>query len=161
MYINTFHRAMQQRFGKKMYRLALDFGGTCPNRDGSKGVGGCIFCSGAGAGNFAGQGDSLAEKLASAKARIRKKIGENCGYIAYFQSFTNTYAPLPVLRARFTEVIEHPEIDAVSIATRPDCLPQEVLDLLAELNRRKPVWVELGLQTANEETAARIHRRSR
>lgn len=158
VYINTFHRAMQQRFGKKMYRLALDFGGTCPNRDGSKGVGGCIFCSGAGAGNFAGQGESLAEKLASAKARIRKKIGENCGYIAYFQSFTNTYAPLSVLRARFTEAIEHPEIDAVSIATRPDCLPQEVLDLLAELNRRKPVWVELGLQTANEETAARIHR---
>ena len=158
MYINTFDRAMRERFGRKMYRLSLDCGFTCPNRDGTAGVGGCIFCSAGGAGNFAGRGDSLDEKLFAAKEKIRTKTGENCGYIAYFQSFTNTYAPLSALRELFSRAISRPDVAALSIATRPDCLPPETVDLLAELNEKKPVWVELGLQTANDGTARRINR---
>ena len=158
MYINTFDSAMKKRFGKKMYRLSLDCGFTCPNRDGTAGVGGCVFCSAGGAGNFAGRGASTEEMIAAAKEKIRAKAGENCGYIAYFQSFTNTYAPLPVLRELFTAAIAREDIDALSVATRPDCLPPGTVALLAELNERKPVWVELGLQTANDETARRVNR---
>ena len=158
MYINTFDRAMRERFGRKMYRLSLNYPFTCPNRDGTCGTGGCIFCSGAGAGNFAGDGENLAEKLRNAEARIKAKATGDCGYIAYFQSFTNTHAPISTLRKIFTEAIEHPRISAMAIATRPDCLPDDVLSLLAELNRMKPVWVELGLQTSNDRTAERINR---
>lgn len=158
MFVNTFHYAMSRRFGKKMYRLSLDCGFTCPNRDGSKGVGGCAFCSSAGAGNFAGKGVDLDQRLQQAQEKIAAKAGHACGYIAYFQSHTNTYAPLPVLENLFTEAIDNEKIEALSIATRPDCLPPEVLDLLESLNRRKPVWVELGLQTANDHTAKKLNR---
>ena len=158
MYINTFNEAMRRRFGRKIYRLSLDCGFTCPNRDGTAGVGGCVFCSAGGAGNFAGKGASLDEKISAAKARVQSKTGADCGYIAYFQSFTNTYAPLPVLRELFSAAAERGDIDALSVATRPDCLPPETVALLAELNRKKPVWVELGLQTANDGTAGRINR---
>ncbi|MBR1810205.1 MAG: TIGR01212 family radical SAM protein [Clostridia bacterium] len=158
MYINTFNAAMQKRFGKKMYRLSLDYNFGCPNRDGAVGVGGCVFCSQPGAGNFAGRGETLDEKLTAAKEKIAAKAGGDCGYIAYFQSYTNTYAPIETLREIFTQAAEHPAVDALSIATRPDCLPPETLALLAEINRKKPIWVELGLQTANEATAAYINR---
>ncbi len=158
MYLNTFDRAMRERFGKKMYRLSLDCGFTCPNRDGTAGTGGCIFCSAGGAGNFAGRGGSLDGMLAAAKERIRNKTGRDCGYLAYFQSFTNTYAPLETLRNLFCAAAEKEELEALSIATRPDCLQPETVSLLSELNRKKPVWVELGLQTVSNETAQRINR---
>lgn len=158
MYINTFNNAMKKRFGKKMYRLSLDYSFGCPNRDGTAGSGGCIFCSASGAGNFSGTGGSLEEKIQSAKLKIKSKTGENCGYIAYFQSYTNTYAPVETLEKIFTEAVMRDDISAVSIATRPDCLPQDIVDLLGKLNKIKPIWVELGLQTSNEKTAQLINR---
>ena len=158
LYINTFNDAMKARFGRKTYRLSLDCGFTCPNRDGTAGVGGCIFCSAGGAGNFAGRGESLDEMLAAAKEKIKSKTRGDCRYIAYFQSFSNTYAPPEALRALFSGAIAREDIAALSIATRPDCLPPQTLALLAELNEKKPVWVELGLQTANDGTARRMNR---
>ena len=152
---NEYYR---QRFGCKVYKLALDGGMTCPNRDGTKGDRGCIFCSGAGSGDFAeGPGRSVTKQIEAAKNRVSAKI-RNGKYIAYFQSFTNTYAPLPCLEALFTEAISHPEVCALSVATRPDCLPEEVLALLARLDRVKPVIVELGLQSIHPATAEFIRR---
>ncbi len=149
---------MRARFGKKMYRLSLAYPFTCPNRDGTKGVGGCIFCSGAGAGNFAADSGSADEKISAAKERISRKTAGGCGYIAYFQSFTNTYAPVPYLEKIFTEVIARPDIDAISVATRPDCIGEDTARLFEKLGKIKPVWVELGLQTSNERTAEFINR---
>ena len=151
----------QERFGCKVYKLALDGGMTCPNRDGTKGSRGCIFCSGAGSGDFAElRGRSVSAQIEAAKGRVAAKLrGPGpARYIAYFQSFTNTYAPLSVLEALFTEALSHPEVCALSVATRPDCLPEPVLALLARLDRIKPVMVELGLQTIHPATAARIRR---
>lgn len=149
---------MKQRFGEKVYRLALNGGMTCPNRDGRVGTGGCIFCSGGGSGEFAAdpalsvrEQIESGKRLLSAKRPVRK-------YIAYFQAFTNTYAPVEYLRPLFTEAVSHPETAVLSVATRPDCLPEPVTALLSELNRIKPVWVELGLQTMHEDTAASIRR---
>ena len=130
----------RETFGKKLYKLSLDGGFTCPNRDGTKGTGGCIFCSASGSGDFAARGGDLDAQIAAAKEKTAAK-NKNGGYIAYFQSFTNTYAPVERLRALFTPVIERDDIDVLSVATRPDCLPPETLALLAELNRKKPVWV--------------------
>lgn len=152
---NEYYR---QRFGCKVYKLALDGGMSCPNRDGTKGTGGCIFCSGSGSGDFAeGRGRSVTEQIEAAKASVAGKIRDG-KYIAYFQSFTNTYAPLPRLEALFTEALSHPDVAALSVATRPDCLPEEVLELLARLDRVKPVIVELGLQTIHPATAAWMRR---
>ena len=149
---------LRQTFGEKVYKLALDGGMTCPNRDGTLGTGGCIFCSAGGSGDFAqGRCESVGEQIEKAKARIRGKSDAK-KFIAYFQSYTNTYAPLEYLERLFTEAIDHPEVAALSIGTRPDCLPEEVVALLARLNRRKPVWVELGLQTIHEDTARYIRR---
>ena len=154
----TANEYFQRRFGCKVYKLALDGGMSCPNRDGTKGDRGCIFCSGAGSGDFAeGRGCSVTAQLEAAKARVSAKIRDG-RYIAYFQSFTNTYAPLPYLEALFTEAVAHPEVCALAVATRPDCLPEEVLALLARLDQRKPVIVELGLQTIHPATAAFIRR---
>lgn len=154
----TANQYFQQRFGCKLYKLALDGGMSCPNRDGSKDSRGCIFCSGAGSGDFAeARAASVSEQIEAAKGRVQTKL-RNGKYIAYFQSFTNTYAPVPHLRALFTEAISHPEVAALSIATRPDCLPEPVLELLAELDRVKPVIVELGLQSIHPATAAFIRR---
>ena len=163
----TANEYYRRRFGCKVYKLALDGGMSCPNRDGTKGTRGCIFCSGAGSGDFAeGRGRfgadgpcprSVTEQIEAAKARVAGKI-KNGKYIAYFQSFTNTYAPLPYLEALFTEAMAHPDICALSVATRPDCLPEEVLELLTRLDRIKPVIVELGLQTIHPATAAFIRR---
>ena len=158
---------MKRRFGTKVYKIALESGMTCPNRDGTIGTGGCIFCSAGGSGDFAmplqGAADMTAEsvhrQIDLAISRISRKMGSSPGaYIAYFQSYTNTYAPVSYLRQLFTAAILHPEIRALSIATRPDCLPEEVLDLLEELNQIKPVWIELGLQTIHPDTARLIRR---
>lgn len=150
---------MKKSFGTKVYKIALDGGMTCPNRDGTLGSRGCIFCSAGGSGDFAVKlRPSVSEQIEEATARIERKMGSSGGYIAYFQSYTNTYAPVEWLRKLFTEAICHPDVRVLSIATRPDCLPGEVVDLLAELNTIKPVWVELGLQTIHEDTAAFIRR---
>lgn len=149
---------LKKRFGEKVYRLALNGGMSCPNRDGKIGTGGCIFCSAGGSGDFAADPSlSVTEQIEEAKTRLQKKRPAD-RYIAYFQAYTNTYAPVPYLRSLFLEALARPEIVLLSIATRPDCLGGEVLDLLEELNRIKPVWVELGLQTIHEDTAAFIRR---
>lgn len=149
---------LKQTYGEKLYKIALDGGMTCPNRDGTLGARGCIFCSAGGSGDFAGdRRTSITEQIEAGKAQsIRKHNGSS--YIAYFQAYTNTYAPVSYLRSVFTEAINHPDILILSIATRPDCLNDDVLALLAELNKKKPVWVELGLQTIHEETAQFIRR---
>lgn len=158
---------MKRRFGTKVYKIALEGGMTCPNRDSTIGTGGCIFCSAGGSGDFAVplQGaagmteESVHRQIDLAISRISRKMGSSPGaYIAYFQSYTNTYAPVSYLRQLFTAAILHPEIRVLSIATRPDCLPEEVLDLLEELNQIKPVWIELGLQTIHPDTARLIRR---
>ena len=149
---------MQERFGCKVYTLALDGGLTCPNRDGTVGERGCIFCSDVGSGEFAAPAcGSISAQITQAKARVEKK-NKGGKYVAYFQSFTNTYGPLPYLERIFREAIEPDEIVALSIATRPDCLGPEVLALLSSLNERKPVWVELGLQTIHPNSARYIRR---
>jgi radical SAM protein (TIGR01212 family) len=156
---NSLNSYLRKAFGTKVYKISLSTPFTCPNRDGKVGVGGCIFCSGEGSGNFASKGKlPISQQLSQAKERVRKKAGLNPKYIAYFQSFTSTYGEISLQRKLFFEAISDPEVVALSIATRPDCLPQEVLDLLEELGKIKPVWVELGFQTAKEETAKRIGR---
>ena len=149
---------LRERFGEKLYKLTLNGGCTCPNRDGTLGTRGCIFCSEGGSGEFAASPQlSIQEQIEDGKRRLAGKRPVK-KYIAYFQAYTNTYAPVEHLRRVFTEAISCPEIAVLSIATRPDCLGEEVLELLEELNRRKPVWVELGLQTIHEKTASFIRR---
>ena len=148
----------KQKYGKKVYRLAISGGMTCPNRDGTIGERGCIFCSAGGSGEFASSaGLTVGEQLEAAKRRVRSKTRDNL-YIAYFQPFTNTYAPVEKLRALYEAAIEPDDIVGLAIGTRPDCLPPEVIGLLREINRKKPVTVELGLQTIHESTAAYIRR---
>lgn len=151
--LNSF---LQEQFGEKVYKLALDGGFTCPTRDGTLGTGGCIFCAG-GSGDFAVPvGENVCEAIENAKYLVAGKGGRK--YIAYFQSFTGTYAPAVRLRELYSSVITHPDIVALDVATRPDCLGEDVVSLLGELNRSKPVWVELGLQTIHEQTAEYIRR---
>ena len=154
----SLNRYLRETFGEKVYKLALDGGMTCPNRDGTLGTRGCIFCSAGGSGDFAqGRCGSVAEQLEGARARLRSKTGAE-KFVAYFQSYTNTYAPVEYLETLFSEAISQPSVAALSIGTRPDCLPGEVVDLLGRLNRIKPVWVELGLQTIHPDTARYIRR---
>lgn len=149
---------LKKTYGEKIYKIAINGGFTCPNRDGSLGTGGCIFCSGQGSGEFAEDAAlSVTEQIEKGKDRVSQKI-QNGKYIAYFQAFTNTYAPVYRLRELFMEAIRHPDVAILSIATRPDCLPEDVVSLLVELNRIKPVWVELGLQTIHKKTADYIRR---
>lgn len=149
---------LQKEFGCKVYKLALDGGFTCPNRDGKIGNRGCIFCSSGGSGEFAQRRcSSVSEQLSLARKRVSSKI-TNGKYIAYFQAFTNTYAPVEYLEKLFTEAIQDESIVALSIGTRPDCLPDDVIDLLCKLNKINPVWVELGLQTIHKNTAEYIRR---
>ena len=158
MRIYTLNQYLRDTFGQKLYKIALDGGFTCPNRDGTIDTRGCIFCSGSGSGEFAGDCTmSITQQIERGKEQVRKKI-KNGRYIAYFQAFTNTYAPVGKLRSLYMEAINHKDIAVLSIATRPDCLPDEALDLLCECNQIKPVWVELGLQTINPSTAAYIRR---
>jgi radical SAM protein (TIGR01212 family) len=155
VYWNNLNDNLKAQYGCKVYKLALSSGCSCPNRDGTKGTRGCIFCDGAGA--FAESG-SISAQIAQAKARVFAKAGADAKYIAYFQSFTNTYAPINVLEPLFLEAIAPQEIAVLSIATRPDCLGADILALLERLNRVKPVWVELGLQTIHPATAAYLRR---
>ena len=150
--------ALRQQFGEKIYKLTLSTGCTCPNRDGTLGTGGCIFCSAGGSGEFAASPAlPVARQIAQSKALLAGKRPVR-RYIAYFQSYTNTYGPVERLEPIFVEAISHPEIAVLSIATRPDCLGEEILDLLERLNRRKPVWIELGLQTIHPQSADFIRR---
>ena len=155
MYWNSLNDRLREQYGTKVYKLALSSGCSCPNRDGTLGNRGCIFCDGAGA--FAAAG-TISDQLTQAKNRVAAKAGSEARYIAYFQSFTNTYGPVEQLRTLYAAAMEPEEVVALSIATRPDCLGPDVLELLKELNQRKPVWVELGLQTIHPETAAYIRR---
>lgn len=147
----------KEKFGCKVYKLSLDGGFTCPNRDGSIATGGCIFCSNLGGGEFAEHGESISHQLEMAKRRVADKLKEG-KYIAYFQSFTNTYGPYERLKKLFYEAIAPEDIVGLSIGTRPDCLPDSTIELLRELNQIKPVTVELGLQTADDGVAAYINR---
>ena len=154
---NRLSDRLKERFGCKVYKLALDGGMTCPNRDGRLGYGGCSFCAADGSGAFAQTGETVFAQIEAAKTRVAGKI-QGGRYIAYFQNFTNTYAPVSYLEPLFRAAISHPDVAVLSIATRPDCLPPEVLDLLEQLNREKPLWVELGLQTIHPDTARAIRR---
>ncbi len=149
---------LKGEYGCKVYKLALSAVTTCPNRDGKCGSRGCIFCGEDGSGSFAEPVNvSITEQIENARLRIKAKTDAD-KFIAYFQSFTNTYAPIEYLERVFSEAISHPQVVILSIATRPDCLPPEVLDLLERLNQIKPVWVELGLQTIHPKTAEYIRR---
>lgn len=154
----SFNKYLKDKFGQKVYKISLDGGFTCPNRDGKIDTRGCIFCSKGGSGDFAQNRNlSITEQVESGKKRVEKKI-KSGKYIAYFQAFTNTYAPVEILRAKYSEAINHPDIVALSIATRPDCLGDDVIELLDEMNKIKPVFVELGLQTIHSDSAKYIRR---
>ena len=157
MYYRSLNAYLHETFGRKVYKLALSAGCICPNRDGTLGTRGCIFCSGSG--EFAASAAlPISEQITHAKRLVAAKAGPDAGYIAYFQDYTNTYAPADTLRPLFMAAIDQPDVCALSIATRPDCLPPEILALLSELRERKPVWVELGLQTIHPSTAQYIRR---
>ena len=154
----TLSQHYRNQFGCKVYKLAIDAGFTCPNRDGTVGIGGCTFCSASGGGDFAEKScTTIAEQLEKAKKRVQFK-NKNGKYIAYFQSFSNTYAPVSVLEPLYRQAMEPEDIVGIAIGTRPDCLGDDVIDLLAKLNRIKPVSVELGLQTIHDDTAERFRR---
>lgn len=154
----SFNKYLKDKFDQKVYKISLDGGFTCPNRDGKTGTRGCIFCSKGGSGDFAESREmSITEQIESGKKKVEKKI-KSGKYIAYFQAFTNTYAPVETLRQKYEEAINHPDIVALSIATRPDCLGDDVLRLLDEMNKIKPVFVELGLQTIHQKSAKYIRR---
>ena len=158
MRYNSLNNYLRNKFGKKVYKISIDGGFTCPNRDGKISTGGCIFCSAKGSGDFAtSKSLSITQQIKQGKERVRSKTKDN-SFIAYFQAFTNTYAPIDVLESKFTEAINHKDIVALSVATRPDCVDEEVLSLLEKLNKIKPVWVELGLQTIKESSVDYIRR---
>ena len=156
----TLNSYLKSRYGKKIYKVSIDAGFTCPNRDGTLGTKGCIFCSAGGSGDFAEDSKlSITEQIEKGKKRIASKLPDgDYGLIAYFQAFTNTYAPIEKLETVYMEAASHPEVEIISIATRPDCLGEEILNLLRRINEIKPVWVELGLQTIHEKTAEYIRR---
>lgn len=159
MYINTSNEYFKKRFGHKVYKLSLNGGMTCPNRDGKIDTRGCIFCSKGGSGEFAASKTlSITDQIHSAKKLIYQKVPTDCKYIAYFQAYTNTYAKVDYLRKIFYEAIREEDIVALSIATRPDCIDDDILLLLSEINTIKPVIIELGFQTANEASALFIRR---
>lgn len=147
---------LKEKFGSKVYKLSLDIGCTCPNRDGTLDTRGCIFCHN-GSSHFAETGADINGQIELAKERVKNKIKTE-KFIAYFQSFTNTYGDINYLENVFTTAIARDDIVALSIATRPDCISRNILDLLEKLNKIKPVWIELGLQTSNEKSAEYIRR---
>lgn len=155
---NSLDYYIKETFHEKLYKLSLNAGCTCPNRDGTCGTRGCIFCSRGGSGDFAADVSlSIPEQLRVEKEKKKSKYSGH-SYIAYFQAYTNTYGPLEVLEKAFTQALTDPEVKVLSIATRPDCLSAEILDLLERLSLIKPVWIELGLQTIHESTAEFIRR---
>lgn len=149
-FIHTISSYLKREFGQKTVKLSIDGGFTCPNRDGTKGLGGCLFCSSGGGGDFASTIEDQIELLSQKWPKAK--------YLAYFQNHTNTYAPVSVLRKKYTEALNHPLIEGIAIATRPDCLNEDVLDLLTEINEKHFLWVELGLQTIHQKTAVLINR---
>lgn len=154
----TFDTAMKQRFGHKMIKLCLNAGFTCPNRDGTTGTGGCIYCTASGSGDFAGNpSTSVTEQLTAESMRMKTKWPDE-HYIAYFQANTNTYTTPERLYVLCREAMSFPGVEAIAIATRPDCLPREIIDCLIKIAEEIPLFVELGLQTVFDETAVRIHR---
>ncbi len=157
MRYRTYNEDCRERFGCKVYKLSIHGGFTCPNRDGTLGTDGCIFCSGAGGGEFTPEGGTIRQQLEKAKALVAQK-NRNGKYISYLQSFTGTYAPVPVLRQRYLEAIAPDYIVGLAIGTRPDCLDGDVIALLQEINAQKPVSIELGLQTVHPESAQYIRR---
>lgn len=148
---------LRQKFGEKVIKISLDAGFTCPNRDGSKSRGGCIFCSPRGSGDFTMTSPDLSQQFEEAKVMMSKKWKKG-KYIGYFQAYTNTYAPVKVLREKYYTILNKEDVVGLAIATRPDCLPEDVLELLEEINNKTYLWVELGLQTIHEETAKLINR---
>lgn len=155
----TASRHYKERFGCKMYKASISFAKTCPNRDGTKGSGGCIFCSAGGSGEFSSCIEkSISEQIDDAVLQVSRKAGPDAGYIAYFQSFTNTYCRPEELADAIDEAVSHPKIKAISIATRPDCLPDEIVKVIEDKAKQIPVYVELGLQTSNDQTAKLINR---
>lgn len=154
---NSLNFFLREKFGEKVFKISLDAGFTCPNRVGEAGHGGCIFCSPRGSGDFAGTRENLVEQFYEVKRMMNKKwkLGK---YIGYFQAYTNTYAPVDELREKYYSILELEDVVGLAIATRPDCLPEDVLDLLEEINSRTYLWVELGLQTMHEDTARLINR---
>ena len=157
MEIRTISQELKEKYGEKIYRISLTSGCTCPNRDGTIGTGGCTFCSGSGSGDFSPALMPIREQIEEGKRRIQSKTKAE-KFIGYFQSFTNTYGDQEYLKKLFEETVSQPEIAILSIGTRPDCLEQDMVAFLGELNRAKPVWVELGLQTVNEKTAEHFRR---
>ena len=154
----TWNRHLRDEFGMKIFKVALDAGFDCPNRDGTVAFGGCTFCSAAGSGDFAGDRvDSIEDQFEERKNKMHRKW-KDAKYMAYFQAYTNTHAPLPVLKEKFEAALAVDGVVGLSIATRPDCLPDDVVEYLAELNQRTYLWVELGLQTVHERTANLINR---
>lgn len=154
----TLNEHYKARFGCKVYKLSLDAGLTCPNRDGTLGTRGCIFCSNCGSGEFAEKNNgSVKEQLSNAKKRVASK-SKNAKFIAYFQSFTNTYAPVSKLKMLYLDAMENDDIVGLAVATRPDCIAEDVLGLLKEINEHKPVYVELGLQTIHQKSVEYIRR---
>lgn len=157
-FFHTWNYEMKQQFGTKVFKVMLDAGFTCPNRDGSIAIGGCTFCSARGSGDFAGRRrDDLVTQFNTIRDRQHLKWPE-AKYIGYFQAYTNTYAPVETLREYFEVILQQPNVVGLSIATRPDCLPDDVVDYLAELNERTYLWVEMGLQTVHESTSTLINR---
>lgn len=155
---HSFNYFMRNKFGEKIFKISLDGGFSCPNRDGTISNGGCLFCSERGSGDFAGDSNlSIHNQFVQVKEMMAKKWS-NGKYIAYFQAYTNTYAPIEELKSKYYQAINEDGVVALAIATRPDCLQEEVLDLLEEINKKVYVWVELGLQTISDETAKRINR---
>lgn len=155
---HTLNHFLREKFGEKVFKISLDGGFSCPNRDGKISTGGCIFCSEKGSGDFAGNRQlSISKQFEDVKSMMKNKW-KNGKYIAYFQAYTNTYAPVDELRRKYSEAIEKDGVIGLAIATRPDCLDDDILDLLEEINKKLYVWVELGLQTSNDETAKRINR---
>lgn len=149
---------LRNKFNEKVFKISLDGGFSCPNRDGTISKGGCLFCSESGSGDYAGNRVlSIGKQFCDIKEMMNKKWKEG-KYIAYFQAFTNTYAPVDELREKYKEAIKQEGVVALAIATRPDCLGEDVLDLLEEINKDVYVWVELGLQTVSDETARKINR---
>jgi hypothetical protein len=156
----TLNEYLQEKYGKKLYKVSINAGLTCPNRDGKLGTGGCIFCSGSGSGDFAEDPKlTVTEQIELGKRRVQAKLPkDNFGYIAYFQAFTNTYGPVDKLERLYMEAAGHKDVEIISIATRPDCLQDDIVDLISRIDRIKPVWIELGLQTIHKRTAQYIRR---
>lgn len=154
---NSLNYFLRNKFGEKVFKISLDAGFTCPNRDGKVGVGGCIFCSARGSGDFTGKSKSLTQQFEEVKS-IMKKKWKSGKYIGYFQAYTNTYAPADILKQKYEEILNMDDVVGIAIATRPDCLDDDVLEVLHEISKKKYIWVELGLQTIHDKTGEFINR---